>query len=350
MQNDLGYLNRPIFISGFHKSGTTLFLSILDGHPELVVIPEELNFFKYVLFEKDKASAIREKSGFKMFLADEELPEWSHWRTFYREGYPEFDNKKFNQLFEKVLKESHNFKELLIQMVGAFAEVDHIDPSTKSRWASKTPLDEIYFPLMQRMFGNELKFIYMVRDPRDVFTSISRWKEKRGRKSNQDLSGVINFCVNWQTRLNKALEYQKNYRNFCVFRYEDLLRNTEKTLKQLCGFLEIEYTNQLLQPTRHGKQWGGNSVYTEEFKGLSQEPIGRYKKYLNPDIQSQLEQLLKKELVSFRYVDPDSDEYRSSSVQPVPWYKYKLALRRSQLRYIYQQSYMSFRYNFPKYH
>ena len=71
------YLNYPVFISGYNKSGTTLFLSLLDNHPQLVVIPEELDFFENVLYEKDKANAIKEKTGFKMFLNKEDVPEWS---------------------------------------------------------------------------------------------------------------------------------------------------------------------------------------------------------------------------------------------------------------------------------
>lgn len=345
-----GYLNRPIFISGYHKSGTTLLLSILDGHPELVVIPEELNFFKSVLFKKDKAKAIRENSGFKMFLSEQELPEWSHWKTFYREGYPEFDNRKFTRLVEQALRESENFKDLLLQMVHAFAEVDHVDPTAKSHWASKTPLEEIYFPLMLEMFRDDFKFVYMVRDPRDAYTSISKWKENRGRMGYQSLSTAVSFCVNWQTRLNKVIDYQKKYENICIFRYEDLLRNTEVALKQLCEFLRIEYSPEMLRPTRHGKEWGGNSVYSNDFKGLSDEPVGRYLKILDPKIQFLLEKLLYKDLVLFGYLENGSEEANQPDHQPVPWFRYKTALWRNQIRYFYNQSYIRFRYKFPQLH
>jgi hypothetical protein len=38
----------PVFILGNLKSGTTLVQALLDGHPELFVIPVELKFFKFV--------------------------------------------------------------------------------------------------------------------------------------------------------------------------------------------------------------------------------------------------------------------------------------------------------------
>ena len=38
--------NRPVFICGHPKSGTTLVRALVDDHPELVVFPEETSFFR----------------------------------------------------------------------------------------------------------------------------------------------------------------------------------------------------------------------------------------------------------------------------------------------------------------
>ena len=35
----------PIFLLGSHKSGTSLLRSLLDGHPDLDVLPREAHFF-----------------------------------------------------------------------------------------------------------------------------------------------------------------------------------------------------------------------------------------------------------------------------------------------------------------
>ena len=39
-------MSRPIFLLGCHKSGTSLLRSLLDGHPDLFVIPIETHFFQ----------------------------------------------------------------------------------------------------------------------------------------------------------------------------------------------------------------------------------------------------------------------------------------------------------------
>lgn len=40
---------RPVFICGHPKSGTTLVRALVDDHPELVVFPEETSFFRTVM-------------------------------------------------------------------------------------------------------------------------------------------------------------------------------------------------------------------------------------------------------------------------------------------------------------
>ena len=40
-------------INGLPKSGTTLLLALLDNHPQLTVLPEEMQFFLKVYLQKD---------------------------------------------------------------------------------------------------------------------------------------------------------------------------------------------------------------------------------------------------------------------------------------------------------
>jgi hypothetical protein len=351
MNQQSDYLNHPVFISGYNKSGTTLFLSLLDHHPQLVVIPEELDFYQNVLYEKDKATAIKEKTGFKMFLSNgENMPEWKQGKTWYPEGYPEFDHVKFNQLFEKALQDSQTFTDLMLSMVEAFVQVDQVDPANKCYWVSKTPKEDIFFPVMQKMFGRNFKFVYLVRDPRDVYNSIVRRRDVEGLKGNQDPKSVIRFSVYWQSRTRQVMHYQKKYDNVLILRYEDVLLHTEDTLRKLCNFLQIEYQDILLQPSRHGKSWGGNSIYSGGFKGLSTDPIGRYKKYLDPKYRVVLENLLSKELIALGYMDKGGPQRADGENIPIPWRDYWAIATKWQLRYMFNQRYFSFRYNFPQLH
>ena len=346
MDNHRHYLDRPVFISGFHKSGTTLLLSLLDGHPELVVFPEELHFFEKVLFERNKARAIREETGFKMLLPDWDVNGWSSGDARFREGYPEFNCVKFDEWVEKALKDHKSEKHLLTLLMEAYAKVDQIESTRKIYWVSKTPRDEIFFPVMLRMFGPDFKFIYIVRDPRDVYLSITKKNEIAGKQVDKNNRRIIDFSIYWQTQLKRVLHYQKKYSNIHLLRFEDLLLNTEITLTRLCEFLQIAYSDELRQPTRHGKLWGGNSAFSTGFKGLSKEPIGRFNEKLNPRDRILLEYLLRRELRLLNYSVHVVTQFGKTKQPTVRWLEYWITALRYQRWYFFKQYYTSLRYSF----
>ena len=80
----------PIFICGHPKAGTSLLTSLLDGHPDLVVYPEETLFFRRFL------PAIEGKSDDeKLALADELLIHFFQWNLEnppeHQKDYPDRD-------------------------------------------------------------------------------------------------------------------------------------------------------------------------------------------------------------------------------------------------------------------
>jgi hypothetical protein len=45
VEDGLNLAARPVFICGVHRSGTTLVRNLLDGHPQLCVLPSEGTFY-----------------------------------------------------------------------------------------------------------------------------------------------------------------------------------------------------------------------------------------------------------------------------------------------------------------
>jgi hypothetical protein len=347
MDHSNDYLNRPVFISGFQKSGTTLLLSLLDGHPELVVFPEELHFFEKVLFQRDKAKAVREETGFKMFLPNWDLQGWSQGDSRFREGYPEFNCIEFNRSVNQALKIPRSDKDLLLQLVKSFAEADNNISADKRHWVSKTPREEIFLPIMLRMFGNDFRLIYIVRDPRDVYLSISKKNQLAGKQPGQFPEAIINFCVYWQTHLKKLIYYQKRHENLRILHFEKLIRDPENTLRELCDFLQIDFTAKLLHPTRHGKPWSGNSAFIDGFQGLSSEPSGRFHEALDLDARNTLEKLLSKELALLGYEKRGVSQIRKATKTRIPWLAYWITSLKYRRWYFSKQAYNTLRYRFP---
>ena len=59
----------PCWVLGYPKSGTTLLLSLLDGHAKLSVFPEELRYFSTVCGMADRIGEILSNTGFRDLLS-----------------------------------------------------------------------------------------------------------------------------------------------------------------------------------------------------------------------------------------------------------------------------------------
>lgn len=163
----------PIIIGGCARSGTTLLLSILSSHQNIHSIPYETCFF-----------------------------------TDYRKSYKKLKIKKFyNYVF------------------------DHKLYDYSLRICEKTPRNILVVDQLLNYFGNRLRFINIVRDGRDVVTSI--------HPKNPYI-----FWVNtdrWVDSLNEGRLYE-NHPQVLTIRYEDLILDFKATMLNICEFIDEEYS------------------------------------------------------------------------------------------------------------
>ena len=85
---------KPVFICGHPKSGTSLLRSMLDNHPELIVYPEETYFFRKFL-PMSEGSTLKEQ----LALAEEHLIHIFKWNVSDppadQAGYPDHQSDEF---------------------------------------------------------------------------------------------------------------------------------------------------------------------------------------------------------------------------------------------------------------
>ena len=166
-------LLNPIIIGGCARSGTTLLLSILSSHQNIHSIQYETYFF-----------------------------------TGKREPYKRLKITDF-----------YNY---------AF---DHKLYDYNLRICEKTPRNILVVDQLLNYFGNRLRFINIVRDGRDVVTSI--------HPKNPD-----KYWVNtdrWVDSLNEGRLYE-NYPQVLTIRYEDLILDFKATMLKICEFIDEEYS------------------------------------------------------------------------------------------------------------
>ena len=121
--------------------------------------------------------------------------------------------------------------------------------------------------------------ISLIRDPRDNYAAISagvdQYYSKFGENDLKALSSHINRA---RMDLISAKINQENYPDsFMAIRFEDLIRDTKTTMKNVSNFLNIDFEESMLSPDISGKSYKGNSFEGISFSGISNQNIGKWK-------------------------------------------------------------------------
>lgn len=270
--------DRPVFICGHPKSGTSMLRNLLDHHPQLVVYPEESVFFRRYLPESAGLS------GEALFdLALRRLVHIFEWNIdhppAHQEGFPDRDYTEVS--FEEIsarLKEKFTAEELrhpgdmLAMAVLTFGEVTGYQLSAVSGWVEKTPGNEGFASQVFEWWP-EARCLHIVRDPLDNFASYQR-------KQTSWTPGK--FSTHWNRSTRTGFENSEKFgpARYRLLRYEDLVSDPEASMEEICQFLGIESHPNLFRPTRMGKPWRGNSMFGDQFEAISPVAVGRWKEKL----------------------------------------------------------------------
>ncbi|RME59320.1 sulfotransferase [Candidatus Parcubacteria bacterium] len=282
-------IGTPLFICGYPKSGTTLLLSLLDDHPELLVFPEETNFFRRIWRHRERCSLsyVLKNTGVGTLAVGKKR------MTSGERDYRHFDFEYFRARCEQMWDaEKRDRADLLEAIFCAFAET--INRPVSKYWVEKTPLNELYLKELLPRWPN-LRALYILRDPRDNYFSYRRQRQMQvqARTTALPLLSPAEFLAGWLESLRFWLSFSDRFRDQALLiRYEDLVFYPEATLRKVCDFLRIKWSQTLLQPTRLGNSWAGNSVFGDQYQAVSHASVGRYKGKLVGDDLDFIESVL----------------------------------------------------------
>lgn len=291
MSDMTNYLEQPVFLCGYPKSGTTLLLSLLDNHPQLNVFPEELKIFTKVVRKKthqEKIACILSETGaYVPSLGNVDFPSG-------KRDYTDINGTDYMQSLNAELSKSQNDKEL-VQAI--YKNWELYAKNTKQGdhrfkyFVEKTPGNEKYIYIYIKKWFPLAKYIYIIRDPRDNY--LSKWK-----KSNYKLK-VEQFCYDWKNSVHQ-IDLLKDS-EFILLRYEDLVVDVKSSMEKISNFLKIDFHESLLVPTRNGSDWSGNSMFGDNQRTVHSAPINRYKKKLSVDNICVIEKYLFHEMKNYGY-------------------------------------------------
>ena len=297
MSTNTSYREKPIFICGHPKSGTTLLVSLLDSHPQMLVYPNETFFFRGFVPElrrrglKEKVSLAQRYllHFFERDIVDAESREKD---ASQREQVFVDYARTCQEMIELVDKNGiRHDGDLLSAAVIAYARVHQKVTGKTIYWIEKTPYNEHFAETIYDWWPMA-HCIHIVRDPRDNYLT---YRRKHPGLSAED------FAIGWNSSLDAGIKNQTLYGDdrYLLIRYEDLTTQPEKYLPKVISFLGIEDDQILWIPTSNGKPWEGNSQFGDKFHGISNKPVGRWEKELDAEsvdiIESICGELMKRE-------------------------------------------------------
>ena len=210
----------PIFVVGAQRSGTTMFRLMLNAHPR-ISIPFESGFipsFYKRLSEYGDLSLKENQATLLRDIADHPL---------MKKGKLIQDVEQLSSL------PISNYADLVTAIFSNYAQ-----SKRKARWGDKTPSYVTELDIIWKLFPG-CKVIHLVRDGRDVALSMGAmdWGSKNLIRLAQEWV--------WKTTLGHKMGSLIGD-NFLEIRYEDLILETEATLKKVCSFIDEEYKAEML--------------------------------------------------------------------------------------------------------
>jgi hypothetical protein len=306
----------PVFIGGHARSGTTLLVSLLDAHPDLLVYPRETQFFRLSLplFRQDP----EEGKKYAIWAAGRQLGFAPHfYKTFdplfYKDGDDPADfHARIARLFEELGKTE---AALLAAVVLAYGEISN--QQNKRFWVEKSVFNERFAKDIHRLYPNA-KMIYIVHDPRAVLPSYRVHREMKSESYLQQ----IQYCANWAVSYDCS---RSSVLPFPVFtlRYEDLIMKPRETAHQICDFLTIPFNDSLLHPTLAGGDYKGYSAYSLDetnFQRIDASPLTKWKSKISLQDRRVIKFLLSSYMKNLDYQDDDVTFSSQEALSMLPQY------------------------------
>lgn len=303
-------LESPIFVVGLPRSGSTLWENIIARNPKIMRLAEVLFLTPW---RKDFRYFIRTRVGelsngkniekmIELIFSNETILgiTSSFWR-FENIGAVK-DPKLKKEICKKILESDKSLGSIfkvLIEEITRF--------SGYNRCCVAFPVYINYVHTLLDWYP-KCKVIHVTRDPRAI--AISKTNDPSGTAKRIKKYPRLAFFIRkimiffvvvqyvWTSKLHCKYNRIKNY---SLFRYEDLLTEPERVIKELCEFAEIDFVPEMLEP----EEGMASSVTGGKYKGINRKAASHWKNVISPFEKWIITLLTKRSMKRFDY-DPEN--------------------------------------------
>lgn len=283
--------DRPIFVLGCPRSGTTLLQLMLHAHPRIAMPPETR--FVITTYEGRNEFGDLNSPAARRALAD----------SIVRDPATLFGDLGLDA--GEVADEITGGPPTLGSAIGIVFRA-YARKFGKPRWGDKRPGYYQYVPALARMFP-DAQFVHLIRDGRDCVASLLRMPWFK-----QDIYAAVCTwieAIDSGRRAARALPSGSYYE----LRYEDLVADPAAHLAKLCDFLGEDYDPAMTEPHKiSGDTLPERQVWHSATRAeVKAAPSGTWQQRLDPGQIALCEMAMKGRLRSLGYEV-------SEAARPVP--------------------------------
>ena len=287
---------KPLFILGLPRSGTTLLMSLLDGHGQILAAMGDSRFFKWYFGTRFHSPKRRARQAERVLL-HMFRPEGA----YYRRLLSHIPHAQVFQEFRTALAASaQRPRDYLEATLAALAKASRQQADGLVYWLEKTPHNEYHLRRICTWWP-EAVFIHMVRDPRDVYSSYIQRDLAHHRRPTSPTA----FAFAWAKSVRALQDYRHmlGEDRYLPVRYEELAERPEQVMRATAAFLDIAWESGLQRPTKGGGRfdWAGNAATGQNYSRVQSSAVGKWRRLLTPAKAKVLEGLLHREMAAMGY-------------------------------------------------
>lgn len=298
-----------IFIVGVSRSGTSLMRVTLNASDQIAIC-RETHFLGHLIssegarYKFRKFGDLSDDANVRSLVTYIYSPEFarssmyrgvsSQWRWIIKRVEPA-------ELFARILETDRSERALFSVMLQLYAE-----RKGKQIAGEKTPAHIRYVPTLMDWFP-EGRIIHMLRDPRAIFISELRrrtkeavtapYKQLKRFRALFQLFILLETTWAWFESVQRYRRYQSRYpAKYFLLKFEDLVRDPECQIKQVCEFLGVDFQSAMLEQVVVSQGFGLGQA------GFDARAADRWRDYISPWINAWFRFWFRGPLKQFGYI------------------------------------------------
>ncbi len=290
-------IDRPIFVIGVGRSGTTLLQSMLNAHSQ-IAFPPETHFVREFLASPKMQGAVRQRKFrpiVERISQNESLGKLGVDLDSICTTLIDRDEFTLEKFYKHILAE-----------YGSRAE--------KPRIGDKDPKNLEHLHEIHALFPDAC-VIHMIRDPRDVILSRTKAKWSKHRR-------FLTHVFTYEAQIQKARRDGSRLfgSEYTELLYENLISDPASILRELCESIGVEFEDGMLSYYETADQviQGEEADWKENcFKPILSGNLGKWKSELPDDQVHHIESLCGTPFAEFGYPKSPRSTHRSFSERVV---------------------------------